>query len=48
MAIISISRGSLSLGKALAERLSAALGIPCVGRELIHLEPARAARHDEP
>jgi cytidylate kinase len=36
MAIISISRGSMSLGKALAERLSSALGLPCVGRELIH------------
>jgi cytidylate kinase len=36
MAIISISRGSMSFGRALAERLSAALGLPCVGRELIH------------
>jgi cytidylate kinase len=36
MAIISISRGSMSFGKALAERLSAALGLPCAGRELIH------------
>lgn len=34
MAIITISRGSLGLGAALAEKLAGALGYPCLGREV--------------
>lgn len=35
MPIITISRGSMSGGRALAECLSRALGSPCVGREIV-------------
>jgi len=35
MPIITISRGSMSGGQALAECVAAALGLPCVGRELL-------------
>jgi cytidylate kinase len=35
MSIITISRGSMSGGQALATCLSAALGAPCIGRELV-------------
>lgn len=35
MPIITVSRGSMSGGKALAECLSRALGSPCVGREIL-------------
>lgn len=35
MAIITISRGSLSGGRALAQCLSASLGYPTVGREVL-------------
>lgn len=34
MAIITISRGSLGLGAALAEKLAGVLGYPCLGREV--------------
>lgn len=35
MPIITVSRGSMSGGKAFAERVSSALGSPCVGREIL-------------
>ncbi len=35
MSIITISRGSMSGGQALAECLAGALGSPCVGREIV-------------
>jgi len=35
MPIVTISRGSMSGGKALAECLSRALGSPCIGREIV-------------
>ena len=35
MAIITISRGSYSGGKAVAERLSEKLGYPCISKEII-------------
>lgn len=41
MAIITISRGTLSGGRAVAERLAQKLGYPCVGREILQ-EAARA------
>ena len=41
MAIISISRGTFSGGKALAERVADRLGYPCLGREEILLEAGK-------
>jgi cytidylate kinase len=35
MAIITVSRGTMSGGQALAECVASALGVPCVGRELV-------------
>jgi cytidylate kinase len=35
MPIITISRGSMSGGQALAEQVATALGVPCVGREIM-------------
>jgi cytidylate kinase len=35
MAIVTLSRGTLFFGQALAEKVAAALGCPCVGRELV-------------
>ena len=35
MPIITVSRGSMSGGKAFAECVAAALGVPCVGREIL-------------
>ena len=35
MAIITVSRGSMALGRRLAESLAAALGCPCIGREVV-------------
>jgi cytidylate kinase len=35
MPLITISRGSMSGGKDLAECISAALGVPCIGREIL-------------
>lgn len=34
MAIVTVSRGSLGMGKALAEKVAGALGYPCLGREV--------------
>lgn len=41
MAIISISRGTFSGGKAIAERVARRLGYPCLGREGILLEAGK-------
>jgi cytidylate kinase len=41
MAIISISRGTFSGGKALAESLAKRLGYPCIGREEVLLEAGK-------
>ncbi|MGE5842802.1 MAG: cytidylate kinase family protein, partial [Deltaproteobacteria bacterium] len=41
MAIISISRGTFSGGKAIAERVAGRLGYPCLGREEVLLEAGR-------
>ena len=38
MAMISISRGTFSGGKILAERLAGRLGYPCLGREEVLME----------
>ena len=35
MSIITISRGSMSGGQALAECVASALGVPCIGREIL-------------
>jgi cytidylate kinase len=41
MAIISISRGTFSGGKALAERVAGRLGYPCLGREEVLVEAGK-------
>jgi cytidylate kinase len=41
MSIITISRGSMSGGQALAECIASALGVPCIGREILVAAAAR-------